>query len=369
MISEMEVSKLDMELCMQFRDKVNENDLVYHIYRNRDGKDQRSIICSAMDWIEVVADSIDSSALSLKNDNASSVKLMTFVVCIDILWEAIQQLHRVFIDSNTIPFEDDDSVFVKKQFPMKDNQYFKTIRACFATHPINLNDHFTDDKQKERRYAGWSSGGLGGSDFSVPLYSNIPGEEAIFFDIRISELMGFAKKRYEYLNEIIKEIDNKVNEYLNCWRCKEIERSDSIIEQIEILKREEKDRYDNDYLKYALEKLRIIFSTDIKSPKNQVTVEKYRSVMRVRLDEIFDILQTMQLEELPSDKYIDDSPPSKYQYPFSKLCEMIYGGAYNHFALRMLEDGLGDVIDFENITIDEIYVTLCAQFYEMNRTK
>ncbi len=50
MISEMEVSKLDMELCMQFRDKVNENDLVYHIYRNRDGKDQWSIICSAMDW-------------------------------------------------------------------------------------------------------------------------------------------------------------------------------------------------------------------------------------------------------------------------------------------------------------------------------
>lgn len=360
---------MDMELCMQFRDKVNENDLVYHIYRNRDGKDQWSIICSAMDWIEVVADSIDSSALSLKNDNASSVKLMTFVVCIDILREAIQQLHRVFIDSNTIPFEDDDSVFVKKQFSMKDNQYFKTIRACFATHPINLNGHFTDDKQKERRYAGWSSGGLGGSDFSVPLYSNIPGEEAIFFDIRISELMGFAKKRYEYLNEIIKEIDNKVNEYLNCWRCKEIERSDSIIEQIEILKREEKDRYDNDYLKYALEKLRIIFSTDIKSPKNQVTVEKYRSVMRVRLDEIFDILQTMQLEELPSDKYIDDSPPSKYQYPFSKLREIIYDGAYNYFALSMLEDGLGNVIDFENITIDELYVTLCAQFYEMNRTK
>lgn len=369
MISEMEVSKLDMELCMQFRDKVNENDLVYHIYRNRDGKDQWSIICSAMDWIEVVADSIDSSALSLKNDNASSVKLMTFVVCIDVLWEAVQQLHRVFVDAKTIPFKDDDSVFIKKQFPMKDNQYFKTIRACFATHPINLNDHFTDDKQKEQRYAGWSSGGLGDGDFSVPLYSNIPGEEAIFFDIRISELMGFAQKRYEYLKEIIKEIDNKVNEYLNCWRCKEIERSDSIIEQIEILIREEKDRYDNDYLKYALKKLRIIFSTNIKSPKNQAIVEKYRSVMRVRLDEIFDILQTMQLEDLPSDKYIDDSPPSKYQYPFSKLCEMIYGGAYNHFALSMLEDGLGDVIDFENITIDEIYVTLCAQFYEMNRTK
>ena len=322
-----------------------------------------------MDWIEVVVDSIDSSALSLKNDNASSVKLMTFVVCIDVLWEAVQQLHRVFIDANTIPFKDDDSVFIKKQFPMKDNQYFKTIRACFATHPINLNDHFTDDKQKERRYAGWSSGGLGTGDFSVPLYSNIPGEKAIFFDIHISELMGFAQKRYEYLEEIIKEIDNKVKEHLNCWHCKEIKKSDSIIEQIDILIREERDRYDNDYLKYALEKLRVIFSTNIKSPKNQAIVEKYRSVMRIRLDEIFDILQTMQLKDLPSDMYIDDSPPSKYQYPFSKLCEMIYDGAYNYFALSMLEDGLGDVIDFENITIDEIYVTLCAHFYEMNHTK
>ena len=174
MISEMEVSKLDMELCMQFRDKVNENDLVYHIYRNRDGKDQWSIICSAMDWIEVVADSIDSSALSLKNDNASSVKLMTFVVCIDVLWEAVQQLHRVFVDAKTIPFKDDDSVFFKKQFPMKDNQYFKTIRACFATHPINLNDHFTDDKQKEQRYAGWSSGGLGMAIFQFLYIATYP---------------------------------------------------------------------------------------------------------------------------------------------------------------------------------------------------
>ena len=67
------------------------------------------------------------------------------------------------------------------------------------------------------------------------------------------------------MKEIIKEIDNKVNEYLNCWRCKEIEKSYSITEQIKILIREEKDRYDNDYLKYALEKLRIIFSTNIKS--------------------------------------------------------------------------------------------------------
>jgi len=48
---------------------------------------------------------------------------------------------------------------------------------------------------------------------------------------------------------------------------------------------------------------------------------------------------------------------------------MIYGGAYNCFALSMLEDGTSNVIDLDNITVDELYVTLGAQFYEMNRTK
>ncbi len=140
-----------------------------------------------MDWIEVVVDSIDTNNLSCKNDNESSIKVMTFITCIDVLWEAVQQLHRVFFHTNKVPFATDNSSFKNKLFSANDNNYFKTIRACFAAHPINLNDYFSGDDKREQRYASWSGGGFGKGDFSVILYSNQPDKDSIFLDIHFDE--------------------------------------------------------------------------------------------------------------------------------------------------------------------------------------
>ena len=73
---------------------------------------------------------------------------MTFIVCIDVLWEAIQQLHRVLFNTQEIPFVEEKSVFRHKLFETTDNEYFKTIRACFATHPVNLKDDFSGERKQ-----------------------------------------------------------------------------------------------------------------------------------------------------------------------------------------------------------------------------
>lgn len=49
---------------------------------------------------------------------------MTFIVCIDVLWEAIQQLHRVLLNTENIPFVNEKSVFQHKKFETTDNKYF-----------------------------------------------------------------------------------------------------------------------------------------------------------------------------------------------------------------------------------------------------
>ena len=41
---------------------------------------------------------------------------MTFIMCIDVMWEAVQQLHRIFFDTSTIPFADNTEVFCHKLF-------------------------------------------------------------------------------------------------------------------------------------------------------------------------------------------------------------------------------------------------------------
>lgn len=91
-----------------------------------------------MDWIDVVVDAIDIRNVPIKNDNDASVNVIAFIHCIDILWESIKQLHRVFFNIDDIPFSEETTVFREKIFEATDNDYFKTIRACFAAHPVNL---------------------------------------------------------------------------------------------------------------------------------------------------------------------------------------------------------------------------------------
>ena len=103
------------------------------------------------------------------------------------------------MNTENIPFVNEKSVFQHKKFETTDNKYFKTIRACFATHPVNLKDDFSGEKKVEQRYASWSGGGFGKGDFSVILYSNQPDKNPEFLDIYFSELLRFAEQRYAYL--------------------------------------------------------------------------------------------------------------------------------------------------------------------------
>ena len=280
---------MDSKLIDYFREKIYDNgaNLIQRKYCNNNGKNQWSIICSAMDWISVVVGEIDVKKLSYENDNDSSIRVMTFIVCIDVLWEAIQQLHRVLFNTQKIPFAEEKSVFLHKLFETTDNEYFKTIRACFATHPVNLKDDFSGEKNEERRYASWSGGGFGDGDFSVILYSNQPDRESESLNIYFAELFQFAEQRYAYLNNLMDEIDRQTMSYYDMWKNRHICKVSSVTEQIEILIHESKERFDNAYYNFALEELRLIYSTEIHSVPNEKLVEKYRIALIEKVNEIF----------------------------------------------------------------------------------
>ena len=293
---------------------------------------------------------------------------MTFITSIDVMWEAIQQLHRVFFDTNTIPFTGNTEIFQHKLFKTSDNDYFKTIRACFATHPINLNDFFTREKQKERRYASWSGGGFGNGDFSVILYSNQPDEDALFLDIYFDELIRFAEQRYRYLNTITEESERQVNQYLDSWKNKKIERTDSIVHQIEILIEEARQRVNNDYYNFELEQLKLIFSTQVSSKKNLKIVDRHREVLKCEVEELLTVLQEMRLVTLESTKKIDTSAPTRCQYAFSKLSDVVFSDRPLQLVnVNAFKADLGDIIDFADIgSAEELYVILKAGFFELH---
>lgn len=355
---------VDNGLLLEFRKKVNEDYMILHIFRNKNNKNKWSILCSAMDWIEVALEGIEPSALSRGNDNKSSIRMITFVSCIDILWEAIQQTHRVLFDTTEIPFRDDSSIFKQN---VSDNIFFKTIRACFAAHPVNLHEVFSDDDRNERWFASWSGGTFSKKDFSVILYSNIPKKKSRFFDVSFSELMEFAKSRYTYLNELMKQIEKIVADYKNDYRKIVIESKTEVSEKILLLIEENKKRLDCDYYDYELNKLRVIFAqSKFQNPKNQKVVNAYQKDLLLELEEIQSHLQDMSMDEL--DASIEVEYPQKYHYIFSKLSDSIWGEGYVYAMKDMIVEELNKCIYpiailEKDMTLEEMYVLFLASNY------
>ena len=357
---------MNQELLRSFRNKINDKELILHIFKNRYGRNKWSVICSAMDWIEVSIDEIDVSNLSRKNDNQASIKMITFLSCVDVMWEAVQQLHRVLFDTKGIPFKDDFSVFNQKE---RDNDFFKTIRACFAAHQINLKKVYPDDKDGELWFASWSGGAFSHKDFSVILYSNNPDKESRFFDVSFSELYEFAEKRYNYLTVLMDRVDEIVEEYLDAFRKIPVKTGDDVISTVELLLEENEQRFDNDYFKYELLKIKRVFEVvESESEQNIIVLDSYKDALEKELEEIKDKLQFMELDEL--EYQVNDDIPMEIHYPFSKLSDAVWQDEYCltfDYVFEVIKKYFAGVLEFdESMSQEEVYVLTCAGSYVVN---
>lgn len=175
------------------RDKINETCFIFAKYQNYNSKDQFSCIASAMDWIDVGMTNIDKALneLLISKGLETCLKFYQYISCIDIVWSAICQLHRVFIDRKTIPFDRNSDVFQKRYFEKDDNKYFEEIRACFGAHPVELKENKKADTI--RKFASWSTHFGKPTEMSVLVYSNIPNYGFNEIKVTVNELKNFMK--------------------------------------------------------------------------------------------------------------------------------------------------------------------------------
>lgn len=344
---------MNTSLIDEFRTKVNDHDLILQIYRNYNGRNKWNIICSAMDWIQVGVSGIDVSALEKTNTDQASIKVITFLSCIDVMWEGIQQLHRVFFNTKDIPFKGINNIF---HGDMDDNDYWKEIRAAFAAHPTNLTKH----NSQEKRYASWSGGGFGSSgDFSVILYSNDPSMDYEFFDISFDEIQAFATSRYEYLKHLMVQISNIKAEWCEKWRRRTIELTGDIVADIDILLKSNAERLSNDYCDYYLEEIKTAFSVEVHGTKNCAILDKYREMLKGEIEIIYHILQNMDLEyEIVDNNYED------YKYNYQNQIIFEPGKGLLSWAIESLKVPLGQYIDLDLCeSIEELQVIVRAGWW------
>lgn len=353
---------ISLDKIEMFRDEVNMDKFVYSKYRMIGGKNQWGCICSAMDWITVAIEYI--MKFYANKESIQSMEMFAYISSIDVVWEGIQQLHRVvFPNKKQLPFDGQYQCFKNRVYEHKDdNTYFKEIRACFGAHPVNLQG-----ENGERLFASWSGNFYGGG-YSVILYSNSPEKPFKEMSIYIHELNAFLETRYNYLNMLIKEIQEQRNVFYMKMQQKEIGWVDDPIEQLQILKQEIHERGENDYLLFLVERLQMIFNTKITIKENRLMVDRYRERLKTLIRDLFSHVQNMDMDDIEANLLFPRPTvlPDGYGYWFEKIGDFISGAGYPpaYWEGRLKQIFSGTII-MEYETYQELYVVILACMSEM----
>ena len=357
---------IDKKFLSEFRGEINLSDWCYFKYKNNNNRNQWNCICSAMDWIEVSAEYICAHPLSSIKSH-QSIELYSYLSCVDIIVEAIEQLHRVIFSTRKQVFENESDCFGGNQFHQNDRMYFKTLRACFGAHPVNLDD---PDDIEAKRFASWSGGGFGTNNFSVILYSNKPNGQYITLGMKFAQVDHFVEKYYNHLIALKQELHLQDEKFRKKKAKNKIERCNDPVEQLKILKKESSERLNNDYYRITIDDLLLMYETPISCEENADMVLKYRKALIPLIKEIYGNLQNMTLVDLQYDNLLSPTPdtlPNGWGYCLEKLSNAVNGSGYPEFVwIDMVENHFGDKFVFEYESIQELYVLVHALLSQMS---
>lgn len=352
----------------EFREFVNDNvDYMIDEYANKHGRNQWNCICACMNWIEVALDNISNIKYDEKNINIKCMQAYSYISAIDLVWESVQQLHRVIFEVKTIPLEEDNRVF-ENQLQMNDNEYFKHLRAIFGAHPVNIKN--PKNTRETQYFANWPGDDLfGNNDLICSLWSADVEAEDIKIGFKFSQLDKFLKIRYEYLNVLKDKLNENINKYYSKMRKVKIDPSDDIRVQLDILKSELDIRKTDDYYSGIIDDLIGFFSSDRIINSNNFVITKYLEELKVVINELKYNIQEMIFRELESDSIIHLKHPKEIHYNLSKVYDYYNNYGVNidnyNFYIKPIAEFLKGYVDITyDMSYEECSLVINAGLFE-----
>ncbi|WP_238651793.1 hypothetical protein [Paenibacillus piscarius] len=249
------------------------------------------------------------------------------------------------------PLKKDDSVF---NATVPDDVYFAQIRACFGAHPVDLRS-YDGTKSTDQYFASWSSDISNFSvngDYSVYLYSNNPDvAQPIRFSINFTKIHEFTVKRYSLLTNVISVIEKNNDIFIEEQRQREIVRTSDIVEQLQILLRENSTRVrEGDGYHHDIQTLIKLFTAPQDFPEQErQEVAQYLNSLHVLVDELYEAFQSMTFgEDGMAHGYLLHSKSPKFNelhYDLEKMFEYLYNPYFraervNYHLQRLISEGV-----------------------------
>jgi len=290
--------------------------------------------------------------------------------------EAIKKFNSVINQNDNLPFKGENEVFRNKLSLLEfedDNHYFKTLRACFGAHSVDLNFRINPTlRESDRFYASWPNDSIqlindDNSDFSVMLWPQDKNhsQSTYFIGASINELNEFIQTRYNFIKYIMSEINRQYNEYLiGMRRTINIPGTKNVLVSLELLKIESKKRFDLyfDDIGYLVELFKITIEEVGES--NYAMLEKYKVICLEIINEIkielekFDIESNNELISStlsPEEKGILYVSDRGYRYGKEKLSNAYYSNKTS----SILDSGIHSQFDVTSFHTN-------IQFIEIN---
>jgi hypothetical protein len=342
----------------QFRDFVDEyNDILILLSKREDNKSYWNLTCAAMDWMDLATEHLEVSHIDQIDWHRHSLQIYMHISCIDIVWESIKQLHKIYIEETNVPFKGDRSIFQGTKLNFDDNEYFKHIRATFGAHPVDVRRR-RDKTETIRYYASWPTSGIYNEyDYAVTLYSERKGLKDEVFGFKVDQLMKFFESRYQYLEMIEQAIKKRVDEHYDRLRLIEIERSDDMLEQLQILKDENTQRLNSYYYDEIIHCMSHFFETKT-GLKDTEVIRKFTDIMIKGVEEIYEKISNMVHDELHIEPFLKPNYPQwrYFGYDYGKLAETVMtNSGRKPFLIQSITTPLEKYIAFDYTSNDELY--------------
>jgi hypothetical protein len=290
--------------------------------------------------------------------------IYTYISAIDILWEAITQLHRAIIDRNSKPFDGCNHIFKENRLNYNDNEYFKHIRAVFGAHPVNIDDDV-------KRFASWSVNHIDdGYDWSVRLYSSVKKSEDIIFGFKYNQIIKFINERINYLDLIIKIRNEKKVEFFDYLKTVPICFEGTILEKIEILKEESIKRCCKEKYYYVLDEISGLYQINSTCKINNMKIKEFKIELYKLVEQIYDNLQNMKNDDIENIVDIREYIPNDLSYDFGKLSENVFSYNYELFSRKKIEAFINKVLTVtEKMSSEELYLLIFVSIFNMRKNE
>ena len=274
-------------------------------------------------------------------------------------------MHLAVFSTTVHVFKDQNDCFPNNVFKMNDWNYFKRLRACFGVHPVDIGN-----KGEKKRFASWSGDFESSGGFSVRLYSGEVNGQDMDLSIDFNQLNKFVHKYYEHLPVLKAELERQYSEYLDSKRKESFECIGDPVTRLNTLRRENRDRLDNEYYASTIDQLIMIFDTPITCKENESLVAQYRDALLDGIEEIKTNIQNMNYIDLICEKLLYPMPrslPNGWTYPVGKLFSAAFdtSGRAMFICENEVEELFKDHFIFEYDSLKELYVLVNAAMYSM----